>query len=76
MGGVCSAYDKGRGVCSFLVWKAGRMRPLGRPRRRRENNIKIDLQEVKCGSKKWIVVVHDRDNWRTLLNAVMNFIGP
>ena len=67
MGGACSAYDKGRGVYSFLVWKAGRMRPLGRPRRRRENNIKIDLQEVECGSKEWIVVVHDRDRWRTHL---------
>jgi len=39
MGGACSAYDERRGVCSFLVWKAGRMKSLGRPRLRRGNNI-------------------------------------
>ena len=67
---------KGEAFAAFLVWKAGRMRPLRRPRRRRGNNINIDLQEMECGSKEWIVVVHDRDRWRKLANAVMNFIGP
>jgi len=76
MGGACSAYDEGRGVCSFLVWKAGKMRPLGRPRSRREDNIKMYVRELGCGGKDWIVVVHDRDRWRTLVNAVTNFSRP
>jgi hypothetical protein len=76
MGVACSAYDEGRGVSSFSVWKTGRMRQLGRPRRRREDNIKMDLQEVGFGVKDLIVVVQVRDRWRTLLNALMNFSGP
>jgi hypothetical protein len=76
MGGTFSAYNEGRGVCSFLVWKAGRMKSLGRPRLRRGNNIKIDLQEVGCGVKNLIVVVQDRGRWRKLVNAVTNFSGP
>jgi len=47
-------------------------RPLGRPRRRWEDNIKMDLQEVGCGCKDWIDLVQDRDRWRALVNAVMN----
>jgi hypothetical protein len=46
-------------------------RPLGRPRRRRKDNIKMDLQEVRCEGMDWIDVVQDRDRWRELLNAVM-----
>jgi hypothetical protein len=57
MGGACSAYDERRGVCSFLVWKAGRMRPLGRTRRRSEDNIKMDLQKLGCGAIERIVGV-------------------
>jgi hypothetical protein len=76
MGRTGSSYDEGRGVCSFLVWKAGRMRSLDRPRRRRVDNNEMDFQEIGCGFKDWIVVVHDRDRWRTLVNAVMNFGGP
>jgi hypothetical protein len=44
-------------------------RPLVRPRRRWENNVKMDLQEVRCESMDWIVVAHDRDRWRALVNA-------
>ena len=76
MSGARSAYDEGRGVCSFLVWKAGRMKSLGRPRLRRGNNIKMDLQEVGCGGKNLIVAVQDRDRWRKLVNAETNFSGP
>ena len=51
-------------------------RPLGRPRRRWEDNIKIDLQEVRRGGMDWIAVVQGRDRWRSLVNAVMNLRVP
>ena len=51
-------------------------RPLGRPRRRWEDNIKMDLQEVECGDMDWIELAQDRDRWRALLNAVMNLRVP
>ena len=51
-------------------------RPLGRPRRRCEDNIKMDLQEVGCGGMDWIVVVQDRDRWRSLVTALMNLRVP
>ena len=71
MDGTCSAYGEGRGLCRVLVGKSERKRSLGRPRRRREDNIKIYLQEVGCGGKDWIELAEDRDRWRALLNAVM-----
>jgi hypothetical protein len=49
MGGACSAYEEGRGVYRYLVGKPEGKRPLGRPRHRREDNIKMNLQEVGCG---------------------------
>ena len=49
MGAACSAYGKRRGVYRVLVWKPERKRTFGRPRRRWEDNIKMDLQEVGCG---------------------------
>jgi hypothetical protein len=48
-------------------------RPLGRPRRRWEDNIRIDLQEVGCGGMDWIELAEVRDRWWALVNAVMNF---
>jgi len=47
-------------------------RPLGRPRRIWEDNIKKDLQEVGCGGMDWIELAQDRDRWRAIVNAVMN----
>ena len=47
-------------------------RPLGRPRRRWEDNIKMDFQEVRCEGMDWIELARDRDRWRALVNAVMN----
>ena len=51
-------------------------RPPGTPRRRWEDNIKIDLQEVACGGMDWIDLAEDKDRWRALVNAVMNFRVP
>ena len=47
-------------------------KPLGRPKRRWDDNIKMDLQEVECGCVDWIELAQDRDSWRALVNAVMN----
>jgi hypothetical protein len=51
-------------------------RPLGRPRSRWEDNIKMDLQEVGWEGMDWIELAQDRDRWRTLVNAVMNLWVP
>ena len=51
-------------------------RPLGRPRRRWEYNIKMDLQEVGWEGMEWIYPAQDRDRWRLLVSAVMNFRVP
>ena len=51
-------------------------RPLGRPRRRWEDNIKMDLQEVEFGGMDWIDLTQEKDRWRALLNAVMNLRVP
>jgi len=50
--------------------------PIGRPRRRWEENIKVDLQEVGCGGMGWIELAQDRDSWQALVNAVMNLGVP
>ena len=55
-----------------LVGKPGGKRPLERPRRRWEDDIKMDLQEVGCRGMDWIELAQDRDRWRALVNAVMN----
>jgi len=64
-------------VCTgFLVGKPEGRRTLGRSRRRWEDNIKMDLQEVECGGVYWIELAQDRDRWRTFVNAAMNFQVP
>jgi len=65
-----------RGVYRFLVRKPEGMRPLGRPRRRWADNIRMDLQEVGCGYMDWIGLAQYRDSWRTLVSAVMNLRVP
>ena len=59
-----------------LVWKPERKRPLGRPRRKWEDNIKMGLQEVGRRVMDWIELAQDRDRWRALVNAVMNLRVP
>ena len=61
-----------RGVYRVLVGKPEGKRPLGRPRHRWVDNIRMDLQEVGCGYVDWIVLAQDRDRWQTLVSAVMN----
>jgi hypothetical protein len=58
------------------VGKPERKRPLGRPRRNWEDNIKIDFQEVNGGGMDWIELVQGTDTWRALVNAVMSFPVP
>ena len=60
------------GVCRIFVGKPEGKRPLGRSRRRWENNIEMDLQEVGRRGRDWIVLAQDRDRWWALVNAVMN----
>jgi hypothetical protein len=67
---------EGRGVHRVLVAKPEGKRPMGRPRRRWEYNIKRDLQEVSGDCGNWMERAQDRDRWRTLVNRVMNFRVP
>jgi hypothetical protein len=65
-----------RGVYRVLVGKPEGKKPLGRPRRRWEDNIKMDLQEVGCGGMDWIGLAQDRDRWPAIVNAVMKLRAP
>jgi hypothetical protein len=65
-----------RNVYRILVGKPEGKRPLGRPRRRWEDNIRMDLREIGCVGMDWIDLVQDRDQWRALVNMVMNLRVP
>ena len=65
-----------RGVCRVLVGRPEGKRPLGRPRRRWEENIKIDCRRWYVGGMDWMELAQDRDRWRALVNAVMNLWVP
>ena len=65
-----------RGVYRVLLGKPEGRSPLGRPRRRWVDNIRMDLQEVGCGYMDWIGLAQDRDRWRQLVSAVMNLRVP
>ena len=74
MGWACGAYGRGEGAYTVLVGQPEGKRPLGRPRHRWVDNIRMDLQEVGCGYTRMdrIGLAQDRDRWRRLVSAVMN----
>ena len=78
MGGACSAYGGGerRGVYRVSVGKPEGKRPLGRPRRRWEDNNKMDFQKMECEGVDWIELAQDSDRRRPLVYAVMNLRVP
>ena len=74
--GHVARMGEGRGVYRALVGKPEGKRPLGRPRGRWEDNIRMDLQEVGLGYEDWIGLAQDRDGWRALVSAVRNLRVP
>jgi hypothetical protein len=76
MGRACSTNGEKRNAYRILVGKPEGKRPLGRSRRRWEDNIIIDLREIGRGGMDWIDLDQDRDQWRALVNTVMNLRVP
>jgi len=76
LAGLVARMGEERVVYRVLVGKLEGKRPLGRPRRRWVDNIRVDLQEVGCVYMYWIMLAQDRDRWRTLVSAVMNLWVP
>jgi hypothetical protein len=74
--GYVARMGEGRGVYRGLVGKPEGKRPLGRPRRRWVDNVRMDLQEVRCGCEDWIGLAQDRDTWRALVSALRNLRVP
>ena len=68
--------EEGRGVHKILVGKPEGKRPFGRPIRRWEDNIKMDLEEVGRSCGDWMGLAEDRDSWRALVSTVINFRVP
>jgi hypothetical protein len=76
MGRTCGAYRGGKRVHRVLVGKPEGNRPLGRPRRRWEDNIKMDVEEVRGGRGDWLELTQDRDRWRALVSTVKKLRVP
>jgi hypothetical protein len=76
MGGVHSTNWEKRNAYRILIGKPEGKKPLGRPRRRWEDNIRMDLREIGWGGMDWIDLPQDRDQWRALVNTVMNLRVP
>jgi len=74
--GHVARMGKGKGMYMILLGKPEVKRQLGRPRRRWDDNIKVDLQEVGCGGMDWIELAQDRDRWRALVKVVVNLRVP
>jgi hypothetical protein len=74
--GHVARMGEGRGVYRVLVGRPEGKRPLGRPRRRWEDNIKMDLREIGIDEANWIQLAQDRVQWRACVNTVMNLLVP
>jgi hypothetical protein len=74
--GHVARMGEGRGVYRVLVGRPEGGRPLGRPRHRWEDNIRMDLQKVGCGCVNWMKLAQNRDRWRALVSTVMNLLVP
>jgi hypothetical protein len=74
--GHVASMGEGRGVYRVLVGRLGSKRPLGRPRHRWEDNIKIDLRETEIDGANWIRLAQDRVQWRAFVRTVMNLRLP
>jgi hypothetical protein len=70
------AWGEVRGAYNILVGRSEGRRSIGRPRRRREDNIKMDIREIGFRDVDWIHLAQDRDRWRALVNTVMNLRVP
>jgi hypothetical protein len=76
MGGPCSTNGEKRNASRLLVGKPVEKRPLGRPRRRWVDNIRMDLREVGWGDVDWIGLAQDGNRWRALVNSVLKLRVP
>jgi len=76
MSRACSAYVGEENCIQGLVRTPEGKRPLGRPRQRWVDNIKMDFMEVGCGGMDWIELAQDRERWRAIVNVVMNIRVP
>jgi hypothetical protein len=76
MGKSCSQNEEGRSAVNILVSKPTGKRPLGRPRRRWEDNIRMDLKEIGINTKNWVDSAQDKDYWRAVVNAALNLRVP
>jgi hypothetical protein len=76
MGGSCSKNGEKRNAYRLLVGKPEGKRPLGRPRRRRVDYIRMDLAEMGWGDVDWIGLAKDRNRWRSRVNSVLNLRAP
>ena len=76
MGSHVARMEVGRSVFKILAGTLTGKRPLRRPRRRWEDNIRIDLKEIGINTRNWVDSSHDKDYWRALLNAALNFRVP
>ena len=74
--GHVARLEEGRSVFKFLIGKPTGKRPLGRPRRKWEDNIRMDLEETGINAGNWVDLAQDRDYWRALVNAALNLRVP